>query len=188
MINNFLYQKNNLIVSSIAIIVTIIFVSLDKFSFFSILIGLTSLLFIYLYQFKNNKEFISYVLVFVFSYICFYLYQINFFNNQLSIIVLSICSSLIFFILFFSKDYKIDVRYLYSIIILLSLSQIANIIIILQSSIIAKALFITLIFYFISGIIGLYKENKLSFNSIIKYSIVFSVGVFIVSLNLNHLI
>ena len=66
MINKILYQKNNLIITTVAIIATLVFVSLDRFSFFSILIGFLNLFFVYLYQFKNNTEFISYGLIFIF--------------------------------------------------------------------------------------------------------------------------
>lgn len=187
MISNFLYQKNNLIISSIAIIATVIFISLDRFSFFSILIGIVNLLFIYLYQFKGDTEFLSYGMVFVFSFILIHLYEINFISQILSVILVSISIALVFYIIFFSKNYTLNIRCLYSIIVLFSLVQISNIIILLQSGVIVKALFTTLIFYLISGIIKLYQENKLSFNYIIKYSTVFSLGLLILSLNINHL-
>lgn len=188
MIKTLSAQKTNLLISIIAFVVTIIFIVFDNFSVFSIFIGIINLFFIYLYQYRGNSEYLSYGLIFITNYIFIYLFQFGFISQWLSVFLMGIFSALIFYKIFFNRNYVENIKIIYSAAVLLIASQISVVLLFLRYEIAVKALFATLTYYLISGIIKLYHKNKLDFYSVFKYGIVFFAGILLLILNSNYLI
>lgn len=179
--------KKELAISLVAIVVTIIFISLASFSVFSLIIGLLNIIFVFAYYFKGKKEFISYGLIFSIFYICNDL--INKGYNQVLFLVISVLSVfLVSYLISFDKISNFDKKIILSIILSISLIEISYLTLFTNYNIAAESLFITLSFYFVYGLINLYNKSKFNLYSILKYSIVFFLGFVLLSLNTNYLI
>ncbi len=181
-------QKKELTLSLFAVFATIVFMSLGNFSVFVIILGLINILFIYLYQFNKNSEYISYGLVFVLSYVCVYILKNYQPNNILFLILLCGSITAVFYFIFTDNIKDLPNKNLYTILFFLISSQVAYMLVFLRYSIAAESLYITLFFYLVSGLIKLYNENKFTIYPVLKYSCVFLVCFTILSFNTNYLI
>lgn len=185
---NLIYQKNNLIVSATAIILTIIFVSIDKFSYFAIIIGILNILFVYLYQFKNNSEFLSYSLTFIIYFILFYLWGSDLLNQYIAITLISLFTGIVTYVLCISKNTIGQTKIIYSILISLIICEISNISFSLNHTTAVMSLMLVLFFYLISGFFRIHQNNQFNFYSILKYSIIFGIGLTLLLLRVSYII
>ena len=185
MIKKFLAEKINYIILFFCLISIILFLVFAKFSSFSLIIAAIDILLCLSFLYLKNNELLSYALVFNVSYIFLSLNN-NLFN--LWIVIIGVICALITNYIFFKK-YKNDfVKFIYSLIIFFVFIQLIYTISLLNYSLYAISLFITIIYYLLSGLIKLNLDNNLKLVPILRYSIIFVLLLSILILNNNLLI
>jgi len=172
-----IFQKNAVILS-ITLTVSVIFLFVGKFSLINIFISTLNIAFLYLFIFKNNKILLVFSLIYSSSYIFFSL------PGWISLILISgSIFSLSYFIIF--QDIENDKKLIYSLLFailsyeIISLSNIFNLI----SA--AKSLILFLCMYLLLNFALLIKSEKLDIIEIVKHSLIFSISMVLLFLNIN---
>lgn len=170
--------QKNVVILSITLIISVIFLFVGKFSLINIFIVLVNITFLYLFVFKNNNTLLVFSLIYTVSFIFFSLP-----SYASSIFISSSIFALSYFIVFKSLDNNIKIIYsLLFTILSFEIITLINIFTLLSS---AKSIIIFLCMYLLLNFALLKNSEKLDIIEIVKHSLIFSISMVLLFLNIN---